>query len=151
MLALPACATSSLEVAPTYAPQLGVDLTAMTRMPSGLYYQDLSAGDGEVAERGRTVRVLYNGYLPDGTRFDGTTDSPISFALGRGQVIAGWDEGIAGMRVGGRRRLVVPPRLGYGSEARADRIPANSTLVFDIQLVGVSEAPERVDPRAPRL
>ena len=71
--------------------------------------------------------------------------------LGRGEVIAGWDQGIVGMRVGGRRRLVVPPRLGYGSEARADRMPAHSTLVFDIQLVGVSEARTRVDPHAPPL
>jgi peptidylprolyl isomerase len=148
-VALTSCATASRAVAPTYAAQLGIDLTAMTRMPSGLYWQDVATGDGALAEAGRTVRVLYNCFLPDGTRFDGTTDVPLAFALGRGAVIAGWDEGIVGMRVGGRRRLVVPPALGYGSEARADRIPPNSTLVFDIQLVGVSEARARVDPRPP--
>jgi FKBP-type peptidyl-prolyl cis-trans isomerase len=131
------CASASREVATTYAPQLGVDLQRMTRNPSGLYWNDLIPGTGTEATAGRTVRVLFIGWLPDGTRFDASETAPFEFALGGGVVIPGWDEGITGMKVGGTRRLVIPPYMGYGTQARAGRIPANSTLVFDIQLVEV--------------
>ena len=103
---------------------------------------DLSVGTGTTATQGRTVTVSYNGYLYDptkpnaeGTRFDSNPN--FSFALGAGSVIRGWDTGVVGMRVGGQRRLVIPPELGYGAVAQG-AIPANSTLVFDITLVNVS-------------
>lgn len=137
LLVLAACATASREVATTYAPMLGVDLTRMTRNSSGLYWMDLQEGDGAAAQRGARVSVLYIGYLTDGTRFDAAENAALGFTLGTGEVIPAWDEGIVGMKVGGRRRLIAPPSLGYGTQARGDRIPANSTLIFDIQLVNV--------------
>jgi peptidylprolyl isomerase len=136
-LLLIACAAASRDVATNYAPVLGVDLQRMTRTASGLYWMDLQEGDGAEARRGARVSVLYIGYLTDGTRFDSAESAPLGFTLGADEVIRAWDEGIVGMKVGGRRRLVAPPSLGYGTAARGDRIPPNSTLVFDIQLVNV--------------
>lgn len=123
----------------TFAPELGIDLDAMTRTSSGLYYQDIQVGDGATAIPGRLVGVLYRGWLADGTLFDEVQDpnDPLVFQLGVGMVIRGWDEGVRGMRVGGVRKLVVPPSLGYGDEARGP-IPANSVLVFEVRLLSVS-------------
>jgi FKBP-type peptidyl-prolyl cis-trans isomerase FkpA len=117
----------------TFAPELGVDLDAMTRTSSGLYYQDLETGEGEPASAGEEVSVLYQGWLPDGTLFDQRQDpgNPFVFTLGTGRVIAGWDEGVAGMRPGGLRLLVIPPALGYGDRPTGP-IPANSVLVFKV-------------------
>jgi FKBP-type peptidyl-prolyl cis-trans isomerase FkpA len=106
---------------------------------------DLTVGTGAAALNGNTLTVNYTGWLYDasqpdnkGQQFDTSIGrGPLTFVLGVGQVIAGWDQGVAGMKVGGTRRLVIPPSLGYGSMA-AGSIPANSTLVFDIQLLGVS-------------
>jgi FKBP-type peptidyl-prolyl cis-trans isomerase len=122
----------------TFAPQLGVDLKSMTTTPSGLAYKDTKVGSGPVAKAGQTASVQYTGWLPDGTKFDSSRDrnEPFSFGLGAGQVIKGWDEGVAGMKVGGRRLLVIPPSLGYGAGG-AGPIPPNSTLVFDVELLGV--------------
>ena len=133
------------EVAPdtapsaTYAPDLEVDLTTFERTDSGLRVKDLQVGSGEEANAGETVAVHYTGWLPDGTKFDSSRDrnEPFAFPLGAGAVIAGWDEGVAGMKVGGRRKLVIPPRLGYGAEAQGDVIPPNATLVFDVELLEV--------------
>jgi len=115
-----------------------VDLAAMTQTPSGLYVQDLEVGDGKEAVAGSRVTVHYSGWFLDGDKFDSSVDrgEPFSFDLGAGQVIAGWDEGVAGMRVGGWRRLVLPPALAYG-EAGRQGIPPNSTLVFDVELLDV--------------
>jgi FKBP-type peptidyl-prolyl cis-trans isomerase len=123
----------------TYARQLDVDLSNMTRTESGLYYRDLSPGTGPVAQAGSPVKVHYTGWLPNGFKFDSSRDAgePFSFALGEGNVIAGWDEGVAGMRVGGRRRLVIPPELGYGARGAGGVIPPNATLVFDVELLEV--------------
>ena len=123
----------------TYAPELNVDLSAMTKQPSGLYTQDLTAGTGPEATSGKQVSVHYTGTLADGTKFDSSRDrgTPIDFQLGVGQVIKGWDEGVAGMKVGGRRKLVIPPELGYGSRGAGGVIPPNATLVFDVELMGV--------------
>jgi FKBP-type peptidyl-prolyl cis-trans isomerase FkpA len=137
LLAATACGDSVTDPADlTYAPGLGIDISAMTRTSSGLYYQDVTTGSGAQAASGNTVRVLYSGWLPNGTLFDEALDpnDPLVFQLGVGQVIRGWDEGIAGMRVGGTRKLVIPPDLAYGSRANGP-IPANSTLVFRVQLL----------------
>jgi FKBP-type peptidyl-prolyl cis-trans isomerase FkpA len=122
-----------------YAPQLGVDLLQMERRPSGLYVQDLEVGPGTVAVAGNTVVVHYTGWLPDGTVFDSSyeREKPLSFMLGVGLVIRGWDEGLVGMRVGGRRRLVVPPSLGYGRPGSPPAIPPLATLVFDVHMINV--------------
>jgi FKBP-type peptidyl-prolyl cis-trans isomerase FkpA len=123
---------------PTFAPALGVDTTKMTKTPSGLLYQDKTVGTGATATAGRTVSVHYTGWLPDGTKFDSSRDrnEPFDFPLGAGHVIAGWDEGVAGMKVGGRRLLVIPSNLGYGPNGTGP-IPPNATLVFDVELLGV--------------
>ena len=121
-----------------FAEKLHVNTDAMTTTPSGLRYQDLAPGTGAVAEPGHEVSVHYTGWLTDGTEFDSSVrhGEPLTFQLGRGRVIAGWDEGVAGMKVGGRRKLVIPPELGYGA-VRNGPIPANATLVFDVELLGV--------------
>lgn len=120
-----------------YAPALGVDVTRGTRTGSGLWYQDVREGDGARAEPGRTVWIAYTGWLADGTRFDGAAvDRPLEFTIGQRKAIRGFEEGVRGMRVGGRRKLVVPPALGYGRE-RMGPVPANAVLVFDVELVRV--------------
>jgi FKBP-type peptidyl-prolyl cis-trans isomerase FkpA len=105
---------------------------------SGLVYEDLKVGDGATAVNGDTVSVNYTGWLQDGTKFDSSIDrgQTLDFTLGAGKVIAGWDEGVVGMRVNGTRLLVIPPSLGYGSTAYGS-IPANSTLIFEVQLVAI--------------
>lgn len=121
-----------------FAPSLGVDLSAMTKTASGLYYLDQQVGTGAVAQAGRTITVQYTGWLSDGTKFDSSLDRgvPFTFVLGAGSVISGWDEGVAGMKIGGQRRLVIRPSLGYGPYDYGS-VPGNSVLVFDIQLVNV--------------
>ncbi|HJQ34741.1 MAG TPA: FKBP-type peptidyl-prolyl cis-trans isomerase [Pyrinomonadaceae bacterium] len=106
--------------------------------PSGLKYTDITVGTGPSPRPGQTAVVHYTGTLTDGTKFDSSRDrgQPYEFQLGRGTVIQGWDEGVATMKVGGRRKLVVPPALGYRDVPRPG-IPANSTLVFDVELLGV--------------
>jgi len=109
-----------------------------TTTASGLQYWDLVTGNGAVAVPGKQVSVHYTGWLTDGTKFDSSRDrnQPIRFVLGMGQVIKGWDEGVAGMKVGGKRQLRIPPNLAYGSRP-VGPIPPNSTLVFDVELLDV--------------
>ncbi|MFB3112477.1 MAG: FKBP-type peptidyl-prolyl cis-trans isomerase [Gemmatimonadales bacterium] len=123
-----------------FAPELNVNLDAMTKTASGLYIQDLTVGTGDEATSGATVTVHYEGWLSNGTKFDSSRDrnEPFSFLLGAGRVIQGWDEGVAGMRVGGFRKLVIPPGLGYGVNGFLT-IPGNATLVFDIELLEVMQ------------
>jgi FKBP-type peptidyl-prolyl cis-trans isomerase len=111
----------------------------MTRTPTGLRYQDLTVGQGKEAAAGKLVSVHYTGWLPNGEKFDSSRDrnEPFGFTLGAGQVIAGWDEGVAGMKVGGRRKLVIPPDLGYGTAGAPPDIPPGATLVFDVELLDV--------------
>ncbi len=106
---------------------------------SGLKYEDLAAGEGTAAAAGDTVVVHYTGWLTDGTQFDSSLDrrEPFSFPLGGGRVIRGWDEGVAGMKVGGRRRLTIPPQLGYGAAGAGGVIPPNATLVFEVELLEI--------------
>jgi FKBP-type peptidyl-prolyl cis-trans isomerase FkpA len=122
-----------------FSASLEVDTTALTRTPSGLRYQDVAEGQGKVATADRTVSVHYTGWLPNGEKFDSSRDrnEPFSFTLGAGQVIAGWDEGVAGMKVGGRRKLVIPADLGYGTAGAPPAIPPGATLVFDVELLDV--------------
>ncbi len=121
----------------TFAPELGVDLAAMQRTQTGLYLQDLKVGEGPVAQRTSTVTVRYVGYLPEGKVFDAATaEARYECTLGAGTVIRGWDLGIPGMKVGGLRRLVIRPSLGYRGRA-VGPIPPNTTLVFDIELMDV--------------
>ncbi|HHJ20994.1 MAG TPA: FKBP-type peptidyl-prolyl cis-trans isomerase [Gammaproteobacteria bacterium] len=107
---------------------------------SGLKYEDSVIGDGATAEAGQSVTVHYTGWLEDGTKFDSSKDrnSPFSFGLGGGQVIRGWDEGVAGMQVGGTRKLTIPSDLGYGAAGAGGVIPPNATLIFEVELLEVS-------------
>ena len=106
---------------------------------SGLKIIDIKIGTGDEAQNGQTVSVHYTGWLADGTKFDSSLDrgQPLSFILGAGQMIPGFDEGVAGMKAGGERRLIIPPDLAYGAQGRPPKIPANAELTFDIQLVSV--------------
>jgi FKBP-type peptidyl-prolyl cis-trans isomerase FkpA len=119
-----------------YYPGLDIDLARMTKTESGLYYEDLVVGTGAGIASGDLIRVHYDGWLPDGTRFDSSRarGTPLEYTHGIGQVIAGWDELLADMLVGGRRKAVIPPHLAYGAQRRG-AIPPNTTLVFDVELV----------------
>ena len=107
--------------------------------PSGLRYTDLQVGQGTEATKGKTVEIHYTGWLEDRTKFDSSLDPshPFTFRIGIDDVIQGWHQGIAGMKVGGRRRLVVPPELGYGKQGVARVVPPNATLIFEVELVNV--------------
>jgi FKBP-type peptidyl-prolyl cis-trans isomerase len=106
---------------------------------SGLQYWEIRVGNGEVAKEGSHVRVHYTGWLTTGRKFDSSVDAgkPFDFTIGNGEVIKGWEEGVAGMKVGGKRQLRIPPELAYGAEGSPPTIPPNATLIFDIQLLGV--------------
>jgi FKBP-type peptidyl-prolyl cis-trans isomerase len=110
-----------------------------TTTPSGLKYIEVAPGDPG-AKAGDIVWVHYTGTLTDGTKFDSSRDrgEPIRFTLGRGEVIKGWDEGVAGMKVGEKRKLIIPPALGYGEKGSPPKIPANAELHFDVELVGMA-------------
>jgi len=118
---------------------------AKVTTPSGLQYIDLTVGNGDVAKAGDQVSVHYTGWLQNsdgskGRKFDSSKDrgQPFQFVLGQGQVIKGWDEGVQGMKVGGVRELIIPPALGYGQRGAGGVIPPNATLIFEVELLGVT-------------
>ena len=106
---------------------------------SNLVIEEIVIGDGDEAQAGRVVSVHYTGWLTDGVKFDSSVDrnEPFDFPLGRGYVIRGWDEGVAGMKVGGKRKLTIPPEMGYGARGAGGVIPPNATLLFEVDLLAV--------------
>jgi len=126
-------------LATTYAPELNVNLDGMEETESGLRYEVLKEGTGAIIQPGQTAVVHYTGWLPDGTKFDSSRDrgEPFGFPVGAGQVIQGWDEGVAGMAIGEERKLVIPPDLGYGPAGAGGVIPPNATLEFDVELLEI--------------
>jgi FKBP-type peptidyl-prolyl cis-trans isomerase FkpA len=114
--------------------------TDQNTTPSGLVIEDLEVGEGAEARAGDLVSVHYTGTLTNGQRFDSSLDrgTPFTFTLGRGQVIQGWDEGVAGMKVGGKRKLIIPSELAYGESGAGGVIPPNATLIFEIELLEIN-------------
>ncbi|AYH45235.1 FKBP-type peptidyl-prolyl cis-trans isomerase [Azoarcus sp. DN11] len=112
---------------------------SQTTTASGLVFEDLEVGSGATAVAGKRVSVHYTGWLTDGKKFDSSKDrnDPFDFPLGAGHVIRGWDEGVQGMQEGGRRKLTIPPQLGYGARGAGGVIPPNATLVFEVELLKV--------------
>jgi len=108
---------------------------------SGLKYVELKEGTGDEAKAGQIVEVHYTGWLKDGTKFDSSKDrnEPFKFPLGAGRVIKGWDEGVAGMKVGGKRKLIIPPELGYGKRGAGNTIPPDAELTFEVELLGIKK------------
>jgi peptidylprolyl isomerase len=118
---------------------ISMDLDQAVTTPSGLKYIDIVEGTGESPQKGQKVTVHYTGTLTDGKKFDSSKDrnQPFTFTIGVGQVIKGWDEGVASMKVGGQRTLIIPPDLGYGTRGAGGVIPPNATLLFDVELLGI--------------
>ena len=106
-----------------------------------LIIEDITTGQGKAAEKGKAITVHYTGWLQDGTKFDSSLDrrQPLTLVLGAGQVIQGWDEGFSGMKEGGKRKLTIPPEMGYGARGAGGVIPPNATLVFEVELLKVYE------------
>lgn len=132
---VPAAPIAASDVIPTtaFAPKLDVDIATMTKMASGVYYKDLTVGAGAEVVVGKAASVNYVGTLPDGTQFD---SGQYTFTPGDHRVIPGWEEGVPGMKIGGKRLLVIPAELGYGT-AGSGPIPPNAVLVFTVELVSV--------------
>lgn len=141
-VALSACLDSGVEpfelVANNCSFAFSFDTTTMTKTATGLFYRDITAGTGVQVESGDEVAVYYTGWLPSGSQFDSATpqnSNPLTFEIGAREVIPGFEQGVTGMKVGGCRQIVIPPSLGYGATPNGP-IPGNSTLVFEVSLVG---------------
>jgi FKBP-type peptidyl-prolyl cis-trans isomerases 1 len=114
-------------------------MSDVTTTPSGLQYEEIVVGDGPSPKAGDRVTVHYTGTFPEGKKFDSSRDrnDPLVFPIGQGYVIKGWDEGVMSMKVGGRRKLIIPPDLAYGARGAGGVIPPNATLIFDVELLGI--------------
>jgi peptidylprolyl isomerase len=136
-IAIPACAQKEAQAA-SAIPELKAKTTTTA---TGLAYQDAKVGSGASPVKGKLVKVHYTGWLLNGTKFDSSVDrkEPFEFAIGAGQVIPGWDEGVMSMKVGGKRRLTIPAKLGYGARGAGGVIPPNATLIFDVELLDVQK------------
>jgi FKBP-type peptidyl-prolyl cis-trans isomerase len=156
LAALAVAAQTPATQTPTHKIQVVPNTKAPTKVTgdgvktdSGLQYWDIKVGTGQVAKAGDHVKVHYTGWLTTGKKFDSSVDArqPFDFTIGQGDVIKGWDEGVTGMKVGGKRQLRIPPELGYGATGTPDGgpIPPNATLIFDIQLLSV--APDAPAPK----
>jgi len=134
---IPACTQNEQKVTQS-AEQKGGE--KMVKTPSGLQYEDLVPGSGDSPKQGKKVTVHYTGWLTNGTKFDSSVDKnePFTFVIGAGQVIPGWDEGVLSMKIGGKRKLVIPPELGYGAAGAGGVIPPNATLVFEVILLDIN-------------
>lgn len=136
----PAVGAAADPATTTFGTALDIDLSKSTRTANGLYYRDLVEGSGARADSGMAISVHYTGYLADGTMFETSTASaPIGFTLGTGRVVQGWDEGIPGMKVGGKRQLVIPAALGYGEMGSPPIIPGGAIMVFTVELMDVAQ------------
>ncbi|MHB1194252.1 MAG: FKBP-type peptidyl-prolyl cis-trans isomerase [Longimicrobiales bacterium] len=133
-LLLSACG-DDITFPPVFDDSLGIDLATMTKTSSGLYYLDMVVGSGVVTAAGDSATVVYTGWLPSGTSFD---SGSFGFTVGVGRVIPGFDEGVEGMRVGGKRKLVIRPELGYGKQG-SGAIPPNSTLIFEVDVTKLTQ------------
>ncbi|MEI7555618.1 MAG: FKBP-type peptidyl-prolyl cis-trans isomerase [Chloroflexota bacterium] len=135
---LVACGDNTAAPSAATAPA-GTATPELTKSATGLKYYDTVVGSGAQPKVGQSVSVHYSGYLTNGTKFDSSVDrgQPFKFVLGVGQVIKGWDEGVATMKVGGKRRLLIPPSLGYGAQGAGTSIPPNAELIFDVELLAV--------------
>ena len=134
-------ATSEQKTEATQTPASGMTMASgdTVTTPSGLKYIEMKVGEGATPEKGQTVTVHYTGWLTNGKKFDSSKDrgQPFNFVLGQGRVIKGWDEGLATMKVGGARKLVIPPELGYGERGAGGTIPPGATLIFDVELLAI--------------
>ncbi|MBJ6726939.1 FKBP-type peptidyl-prolyl cis-trans isomerase [Geomesophilobacter sediminis] len=137
-IAIPACSQKEVK-GPGEAPVTAAGSEVKT--PSGLAYVDLVQGKGASPVAGKVVTVHYTGWLVNGTKFDSSVDrgEPFKFTIGAGQVIPGWDEGVMGMKVGGKRKLIIPPQLGYGAAGAGGVIPPNATLIFEVELLDAAQ------------
>jgi peptidylprolyl isomerase len=138
-IAIPACSQKEIKGTPDKAVE-PVAAGSEVKTPSGLAYTDLVKGNGAAPVAGTVVTVHYTGWLTDGRKFDSSVDrgEPFKFRIGAGEVIPGWDEGVMSMKVGGKRKLVIPPQLGYGAAGAGGVIPPNATLIFEVELLDVA-------------
>lgn len=135
-----AASETNAKAAPAAATPAAAAKEKTVTTASGLKYEDLTVGEGAEAKSGDRVSVHYTGWLENGTKFDSSVDRgrPFDFPLGAGRVIKGWDQGVAGMKVGGKRKLTIPPALGYGERGAGGVIPPNATLVFEVELLKIN-------------
>ena len=141
VVSIPACAQKESKQPASEAKVAAALPANAVKTSSGLAYVDMVAGNGAVPTAGKPVKVHYTGWLENGTKFDSSVDrgEPFVFTVGVGQVIPGWDEGVMSMKVGGKRKLIVPPQLGYGAAGAGGVIPPNAVLIFEVELLDVAK------------